>query len=98
MSPWLEVNISMQRRVLEVEWFYCRTGFDSRQKPVDATGPKNRWLGFALSYRNRHPDATGGTSVNLQGIQFDTNQGGRLPIEKYLAATLSARTDLVKGV
>lgn len=30
---------------------------------------------------------TGGTKVNLQGIVFDTNSGGRLAVEKYLAAT-----------
>jgi len=31
--------------------------------------------------------ATGGaTSVNLHGIKFDTNAGGRLPLVKYLAA------------
>ena len=27
-----------------------------------------------------------GTAVNLQGIKFDTNAGGRLPVAKYLAA------------
>ncbi len=36
-------------------------------------------------------DVGGGTQVNLQGIVFDTNIGGRLPIEKYLAATLEER-------
>ncbi len=35
----------------------------------------------------------GGTPVNLQGIKFDTNQGGLLPIEKYLAATLGGSKD-----
>ena len=29
-------------------------------------------------------DSGGGDTVNLQGIVFDTNQGGRLPVEKYL--------------
>lgn len=45
----------------------------------------------------RETDATGGTAVNLQGIQFDTNQGGRLPVEKYLAATLEFRDQLTSG-
>ena len=36
-------------------------------------------------------DAAGSTSVNLQGIKFDINQGGRLPLEKYLMATLAER-------
>jgi hypothetical protein len=33
-------------------------------------------------------DIGGGTSVNLQGIRFDTKDGGVLPLDKYLAATL----------
>lgn len=42
-------------------------------------------------------DAAGGNTVNLQGIVFDTNQGGRLPVEKYLAATLAEREALTRG-
>lgn len=41
--------------------------------------------------------ASGGSQVNLQGIIFETNQGGRLPIEKYLAATLVERENLTTG-
>ncbi len=36
-------------------------------------------------------------SVNLQGIVFNTNEGGRLPLEKYLAATLAERDSLAAG-
>jgi hypothetical protein len=36
----------------------------------------------------RFTDASGADKVNLQGIVFDTNQGGRLPVERYLKATL----------
>ena len=36
-------------------------------------------------------DPKGGDTVNLQGIVFQTNEGGRLPLEKYLAATLELR-------
>ncbi len=43
-------------------------------------------------------DATGGTRVNLQGIISETNQGGRLPLEKYFAATLAERETLASGV
>jgi hypothetical protein len=39
----------------------------------------------------------GGERVNLQGVTFDTNADGRLPIEKYLAATLVAREALKSG-
>src|SRR5438876_7886481 len=33
-------------------------------------------------------DNGGGTSVNLQGIRFDTKDGGVLPLDKYLEVTL----------
>ncbi len=36
----------------------------------------------------RYTDTRGADRVNLQGIVFDTNEGGRLPVEAYLAATL----------
>ncbi len=39
----------------------------------------------------RFSETGGAQPVNLQGIQFDTNAGGRLPVEKYLAATLEVR-------
>ncbi len=42
-------------------------------------------------------DSGGGEKVNLQGIVFDTNQGGRLPLEKYLAATIAEREALMSG-
>ncbi|MFA6543216.1 MAG: DUF1592 domain-containing protein [Limisphaerales bacterium] len=37
----------------------------------------------------------GGTAVNLQGIKFDTKDGGVLPLEKYLAATIELRMALL---
>ena len=37
-------------------------------------------------------DKGGGMSVNLQGIRFDTKDGGVLPLDKYLAALLEERT------
>ena len=39
----------------------------------------------------------GGSSVNLQGIKFDTKDGGVLPLGKYLAATLTERDGLNSG-
>ena len=39
----------------------------------------------------QHSDSGGAQAVNLQGIQFDTNAGGRLPVEKYLAASIAVR-------
>ena len=42
-------------------------------------------------------DSGGATAVNLQGIQFETNGGGRLPLEQYLRATLIERDALQAG-
>jgi hypothetical protein len=39
----------------------------------------------------RFTDPRGAERVNLQGIVFDTNEGGRLPVEAYLSATLALR-------
>jgi len=39
----------------------------------------------------------GGSAVNLQGIKFDTKDGGVLPLEKYLAATLELRAARAGG-
>jgi hypothetical protein len=46
---------------------------------------------------NQYADSRGGTRVNLQGIVFDTNDGGRLPLERYLAATVEEREPLKAG-
>ena len=46
---------------------------------------------------SKYTTTVGGTAVNLQGIQFDTNAGGRLPLEAYLAATLAQRKELESG-
>src|SRR6266567_589817 len=42
-------------------------------------------------------DNGGGTSVNLQGIRFDTKDGGVLPLDKYLAATLEMHALGLRG-
>ena len=44
-----------------------------------------------------HTDSGGASQVNLQGIVFNTNDGGRLPIERYLEATLVDREALQSG-
>jgi hypothetical protein len=45
----------------------------------------------------RYTHSGGGTQVNLQGIVFGTNEGGRLPLERYLDATLRHRAALNAG-
>ena len=41
-----------------------------------------------------HTDTAGASRVNLQGIVFNTNDGGRLPVERYLAATFDVAAAL----
>ncbi|MCC7333909.1 MAG: DUF1592 domain-containing protein [Pirellulaceae bacterium] len=47
-------------------------------------------------YRKFTAEGTG-TTVDLQGIKFDTNQGGVLPLREYLTATLMERDALARG-
>lgn len=44
-----------------------------------------------------HADSGGASRVNLQGIVFETNDGGRLAVEKYIAATVAERAALAEG-
>lgn len=45
----------------------------------------------------RETEIQNSARVNLQGIVFDTNDGGKLPLERYIAATLSERADIKSG-
>jgi hypothetical protein len=54
-------------------------------------------LGKIREFYREFTDPTGGDRVNLQGVVFDTNQGGRLPVERYLAATIADRQALTSG-
>ena len=49
------------------------------------------------AFYRQFTDDSGGSAVNLQGIKFTTNQGGRLPVARYLAATLAERGALRSG-
>ena len=62
---------------------------------------RSDWTNDALAqirtfYRER-TDSGGSSQVNLQGIVFETNEGGRLPLERYLKATLIEREALQSG-
>lgn len=48
-------------------------------------------------YREFTDPGSGGERVNLQGIVFETNQGGRIPLERYLVATIAERHALSSG-
>ncbi len=56
----------------------------------------NQKLDEIRNFYSRFTDNGGATAVNLQGIQFETNGGGRLPLEKYLRITLKER-ELIKS-
>ncbi len=57
----------------------------------------NETLDRIRDFYRRFTESGGGTAVNLQGIQFETNQGGRLPIEAYLAVSIVERDKLTSG-
>lgn len=45
----------------------------------------------------KYTDSRGSTTINVQGIVFESNGGGRLPLDKYLEATLVERDALTSG-
>jgi hypothetical protein len=49
------------------------------------------------NFYKQFTDPRGGDKVNLQGVVFETNEGGRLPIEKYLRVSLEEREGLISG-
>src|SRR5205814_7020966 len=54
-------------------------------------------LGRIREFYARFTDSSGDSKVNLQGIVFGTNSGGRLPLGRYLEATLAERDALTRG-
>ncbi len=48
-------------------------------------------LAAIREFYGRYSVNGGGSAVNLQGIKFDTKDGGVLPLKKYLEATLELR-------
>ena len=57
----------------------------------------NELLARIQGFYRQFTDDSGGSAVNLQGVKFTTNQGGRLPVAKYLAATVAQREALESG-
>ena len=57
----------------------------------------NELLARIQAFYRQFTDDSGGSAVNLHGIKFTTNQGGRLPLAKYLSATLAEREALKSG-
>lgn len=66
-----------------------------------ATSTRRDWTNETLTrirdFYREFTDPRGGDKVNLQGIVFETNEGGRLPVEKYLSVTLAERDSLTSG-
>ncbi|HEU4752945.1 MAG TPA: DUF1587 domain-containing protein, partial [Armatimonadota bacterium] len=57
----------------------------------------NEALGRIRELYARYSDSGGAETVSLQGVVFQTNGGGRLPVERYLAALLAERPALQAG-
>jgi hypothetical protein len=69
-------------------------GFSPSTSQRDWTEEK---LAAIRGFYGRFTENGGGTAVNLQGIKFDTKDGGILPLEKYLAATLAEPAAIKAG-
>jgi hypothetical protein len=54
----------------------------------------NEKLAAIRQFYDRFSESGGGTAVNLQGIRFETNGGGRLPLERFFSALLKNRQSL----
>jgi hypothetical protein len=54
-------------------------------------------LAAIREFYRRFSISGGGSSVNLQGIKFDTKDGGVLPLRKYLEATLDLKDLGLRG-
>ncbi|MDG1897947.1 MAG: DUF1592 domain-containing protein [Fuerstiella sp.] len=67
------------------------TPFQSRRDNTDDLMARIR------EFYARYTTGSSGTSVNLQGIRFETNQGGVLPIADYIAATVTEREAIRAG-
>jgi hypothetical protein len=57
----------------------------------------NETLAEIRNFYNQFTEPTDGERVNLQGVVFNTNGGGRLPVDKYLEATIVEREALHTG-
>ncbi|MFO0012377.1 MAG: DUF1592 domain-containing protein [Planctomycetota bacterium] len=68
--------------------------FETNPSSSDMT---NQLLDSIRDFYARYTDQQGGDKVNLQGIVFETNQGGRLPVERYIAATIAVREQLANA-
>ena len=55
------------------------------------------WLAAIRAFYGRFTVNGGGSAVNLQGIKFDTKDGGVLPLERYLNATLEVRAAMARS-
>ncbi|MFN7877650.1 MAG: DUF1592 domain-containing protein [Pirellula sp.] len=65
--------------------------FSSSRSPRDWT---EEVLEQIRSLYAKYSAKTGATQVNLQGVVFDTNDGGRLPFSLYLKAILEERDNI----
>ncbi len=57
----------------------------------------NQRLDAIRAFYSRYVRDDGATAVNLQGVVFETNSGGRLPVAAYLAALQTNRQRLADG-
>lgn len=54
-------------------------------------------VGRIRDFYREYTDPRGSTQVQLQGLVWETNEGGRLPLDRYLTATVKEREALRGG-
>src|SRR5437899_10415808 len=90
MSPWLITKYFDAGKVIASHAMLLPDGIRFSSKTT-----RRDWADEILAqirqFYLQFTDPHGGDKVNLQGIVFETNEGGRLPVEKYLAAALAEK-------
>ncbi|AMV32300.1 hypothetical protein VN12_09265 [Pirellula sp. SH-Sr6A] len=69
-------------------------GFSESTSSNDWATERLNWIRQLYA---RYTDARGAEKVNLQGVQFETNQGGRNPFDRYLELLFQNENALATG-
>ncbi|MBM82179.1 MAG: hypothetical protein CMJ78_16555, partial [Planctomycetaceae bacterium] len=96
MSPSLVRKYLDAAKEVSEHVVFLPDGIDFSQFTTQRDQTDERVARIQAFYR-RFTSEGGGQPVNLQGIQFDTNQGGVLPLKSYLLAIIENRDAVANG-
>lgn len=86
MSKYLDAAHELANHVVLLPDGIRFSPFSSRRDHSD------EHLGMIRDFYRRYADESDGMPVDLQGIRFDTNEGGVIPLSRYLQAVLENRS------